>query len=131
LEHGIVCSEKHIVRHVVSRSSKSEFSGFVNLDINCDVLEPAGHTSSSSRRRRRASGFADIFVPDGGIFLDVVGEEGDALLGIEVDDFDVEGAEPVDAALEGAAFAYDDARESELADEAAAIPAGREGGDHG
>ena len=131
MERGIVCSEKHIVRHVVSRSSKSEFYGFVDLDINCDVFEPAGHTSSSSRRRRRASGFADIFVPDGGIFLDVVGEEGDAVLGIEVDDFDVEGAEPVDAALEGAAFADDDARESELADEAAAVPAGRESGNHG
>ncbi len=33
--------------------------------------------------------FADVFVPDGGIFLDVVGEESDAFLGIEVDDFDV------------------------------------------
>ena len=70
-------------------------------------------------------------MPDGGTFLDVVGEESDALLGIEVDDFDVEGAKPVDAALESAAFADDDARESELADEAAAVPAGRESGNHG
>jgi len=70
-------------------------------------------------------------VPDGGIFFDVSGEEGDAFLGVEVDDFDVEGAEPVDAALEGAGFADHDASESELADEAAAVPAGRERGDHG
>ena len=83
------------------------------------------------RRSRFELGFADVFVPDGGIFLDVVGEKSDTLLGIDVDDFDVEGAEPVDAALEGAAFADDDARESELADEAAAVPAGRESGNHG
>jgi hypothetical protein len=70
-------------------------------------------------------------VPDGGIFFDVGGEEGDALLGVEVDDFDVEGSEPVDAALEGAGFADDDASESELANEAAAVPAGRECGDYG
>ncbi len=75
--------------------------------------------------------FADVFVPDGGIFFDVSGEEGDAFLRIEVEDFDVEGAEPVDAALEGAGFADDDASESELTDEAAAVPAGRECGDHG
>ena len=79
----------------------------------------------------RGSAFADVFVPDGGIFLDVGGEEGDAFLGVEVEDFDVEGAEPVDAALEGAGFADDDASESELADEATAIPAGRERSDHG
>ena len=70
-------------------------------------------------------------MPDGGIFLNVGGEEGDAFLGVEVEDFDVEGAEPVDAALEGAGFADDDAGESELANEAAAVPAGRECGDHG
>ena len=75
--------------------------------------------------------FADVFMPDGGIFLDVVGEEGYALLGIEVNDLDVEGAEPGDAALEGAAFPYDDTSKCELADEAAAVPAGRESGDHG
>ena len=63
--------------------------------------------------------------------MDVVGQESDALLGIDVDDFDVEGAEPVDAALEGAAFADDDARESELTDKAAAVPAGRKSGNHG
>ncbi|SRR6266478_9706820 len=91
--------------------------------------KPPGQTTTKSRRLEL--GFADVFVPDGGIFLDVVGEESDALLGFAVDDFDVEGAEPVDAALEGAAFADDDARESELADEAAAVPAGRESGNHG
>jgi len=81
--------------------------------------------------RACGSVFSDVFVPDGGIFLDVGGEEGDAFLGVEVEDFDVEGAEPVDAALEVAGFADDDASESELADEAAAVPAGRERGDHG
>jgi hypothetical protein len=74
--------------------------------------------------------FADVFVPDGGIILDVRGEERNAVCGVEVDDFDVERAEPVDAALEGAGFADDDAGETELTDEAAAIPAGSESGEH-
>jgi hypothetical protein len=74
---------------------------------------------------------ADVLVPDGGIFLDVIGEERYTFLRIEVDDFDVERAKPVDAALKRARFADDDAGETELADEAAAIPARSERCDHG
>ena len=74
---------------------------------------------------------ADVFVPEGGIFLDVIGEESRTLLRVEIDDFDVEGAEPVDAAPEIARFTDNDAGKSELANEAAAIPAGSERGDHG
>ena len=59
---------------------------------------------------------ADVFVPDGGIFLDVVGEERDTFLRIEIDDFDTERAKPFDAALESAAFANDDARKIKLPD---------------
>ena len=59
---------------------------------------------------------ADVFVPDGGIFLDVIGEERDAFLGIEIDDFKAEGAEPFDTALESAAFADDDASKIKLPD---------------
>src|SRR5258708_37012249 len=59
---------------------------------------------------------ADVFVPDGGIFLDVMGEESDAFLGIEIDDFNARGAEPFDTALEGAAFADDDASKIKLPD---------------
>ena len=60
--------------------------------------------------------FADVFVPDGGIFLDVVGEESDAFLGIETDDFNARGAEPFDTALEGAALADDDPSKIKLPD---------------
>ena len=59
---------------------------------------------------------ADVFVPDGGIFLDVIGEESDAFLGIEINDFNAEGAEPFDTTLEGAAFADDDASKIKLPD---------------
>jgi hypothetical protein len=59
---------------------------------------------------------ADVFVPDGGIFLDVIGEERDAFLRIQVDDFDAQRAKPVHAALESAAFADDHASKTELAD---------------
>lgn len=38
--------------------------------------------------------------------------------------------QPVDASVEGPAFADDDGLESELADQAGAVPAGRERGDH-
>ena len=74
---------------------------------------------------------ADVFVPDFGVSPDVGGEEADAFVRIKIDDNYAEGAEPVDAALESARFADDDAREAELADQATAIPAGSKGGDHG
>ena len=72
---------------------------------------------------------ADVFVPEGGVVEDEVGHEGDAGGGGEVEDGDVDGAEPVDAAGEGLGFADDEGAEAELADESAAVPAGGEGGD--
>ncbi len=45
-------------------------------------------------------------------------------------DLDAVVAEPVDASLEGLAFADDDGAEAKLADESCAVPAGGEGGDH-
>src|SRR5260370_40838779 len=50
--------------------------------------------------------------------------------GVEVDDLDAIFAEPVDAAVEVGGLADDHGGDAELADEAAAIPAGRQGGDH-
>lgn len=61
---------------------------------------------------------------------DETGEQIDAFLAIEVDDVDAVFAEPVDTTLEGAAFADDQCADAELADEAAAVPAGCESGDH-
>lgn len=68
--------------------------------------------------------FADVFVPDGGIFFDVLGQEGDAFLIVQVDHVHAMFAEPRDATWEILAFTYDQSLEAELADEAAAIPAG-------
>src|SRR5258708_36701273 len=73
---------------------------------------------------------ADFFVPNGGISADVGGQEVDAFGGVEVDDLDAIFAEPVDAAVEIAGFADDYGGDAELADEAAAIPARRQRGDH-
>ena len=73
---------------------------------------------------------ADVFVPDGGVGGDVVAHHGDAGGVGEVDDVDAEVAEPLFAAGEVLAFADDDGLEAELADEAGAVPAGGERGDH-
>lgn len=100
-----------------------------------------GHSSARHRigtivaiargSRHRESLFADVFVPDGGIFLDVIGKERDTFLRIEIDDFDTKRAQPFDAALECPAFADDNARKIELPDQAAAIPARSQRSDHG
>ena len=95
------------------------------------AVPPAKKSNQNWRARNDGSVFADVFVPDGGIFLDVVGEERYTFLRVQVDDFDVESAEPINAALKGARFANDDPGKTELANQAAAIPAGSERGDHG
>ena len=61
---------------------------------------------------------------------DVICEEVETFGGVEVDDFDAERAQPIDAALKIAAFAYDNFWKTKLADKAAAIPARSERGDH-
>jgi hypothetical protein len=79
----------------------------------------------SSRRQ-----FADVFVPDGGVGKNVSSEHFRAFRVIEVDDVDAMFAEPVEAAGEVSAFADYQGADVELADEAAAIPAWSESGDH-
>jgi len=74
--------------------------------------------------------FADVFVPDFGMFGDVAGEQIDTLDAVEIDDANAVFAKPVDAALEVAAFADNECSDAELADKAAAIPARSKGGDH-
>jgi len=61
---------------------------------------------------------------------DVAGEEIGALPAVEVDYLYAVFAKPVETALEVAAFADDEGSDVELANEAAAIPAGGECGDH-
>jgi hypothetical protein len=74
--------------------------------------------------------FADVFVPDLGLGVDVAGQELHAFPRGEVVDLDTVFAEPVDASLEGLAFSDDDGAEPELADKAGAVPARSERGDH-
>src|SRR5215472_11689310 len=75
--------------------------------------------------------FTYVFVPDFGVLSDVGNEEVDAFGGVEVDDLDAGGAQPVQASGEVAGLADDDGAEAELADEATAVPTGGESGDHG
>jgi hypothetical protein len=74
--------------------------------------------------------FAYVLVPDFRVLSDVGGEEFGAFGGVEVDDLDTGGAEPVQATGEVTGFADDDGAEAELADEATAVPAGGESADH-
>jgi len=73
---------------------------------------------------------ADVFIPNGRIFPDVSGQEIDAFSGMQVDDLDAIFAEPTDATSEINGLADDYGRNAELADQAAAIPTGRQRGDH-
>jgi hypothetical protein len=53
-----------------------------------------------------------------------------AFTAVEIHDFDAVFAEPFNAAREGAAFAHYHRADTELPNEAGAVPAGREGCDH-
>jgi hypothetical protein len=80
--------------------------------------------------RRLLTILADVFVPDRGICGDVIGEQADAFVGVQVDDSDTAFAQPIDAAAEVDRLADDDRPDVELADQAAAVPAGSKRGDH-
>ena len=70
--------------------------------------------------------FADVFVPDFRMGRDVVTEQVDAFPGTQVDHGRSVVAEPVEGAGEVFGFAHDDGSDLELADQAAAVPAGGE-----
>ena len=74
--------------------------------------------------------FSDILVPDFGVLGDVALEEFAALAAVQVDDVDAVFAQPVQSAEERAAFAHYERADAKLPHQSAAIPAGREGGDH-
>lgn len=69
-------------------------------------------------------------MPESGIRRNKLREHLNANLAREINDRDLARAEPVEAAREVHRFADDDRANAELANEAAAIPARREGGDH-
>lgn len=73
---------------------------------------------------------SDILVPDFRKVAYVCGKEIHAVGGVEVDDLHSQRAQPFDAALKIAAFANDHCAEAKLAHQSAAIPTGREGGNH-
>src|SRR5215472_9491259 len=86
----------------------------------------------SRRKLEPTSGlvFADVFFPEFGMAADEASQEIDAFAGVEVNDGDAILAEPLDATLEVDGFADQHGADAKLADEAAAIPAGRKRGDH-
>ena len=81
-------------------------------------------------RLERHSFFTDIFSPDFRVADHVFSEHLDTFVRMGVEDFCAVFAEPVDAAAEINGLADNDGADAELADQAAAIPAGSEGGYH-
>lgn len=73
---------------------------------------------------------ADVLVPDSRVLDDKAFDERAALDAVEVNHFHAVFAQPIHAALEGAAFAHNHGPDAELANETAAIPAGSERGYH-
>ncbi len=65
-----------------------------------------------------------------GVGLDVVSQELDAFLRVKIDDLYTERAQPIEATLKILALADDKRAKTELANQAAAIPARGESGDH-
>ncbi len=74
--------------------------------------------------------FADILVPNLGMRADVLCQQGSALFGIQVDNLHSQRTQPVESALEVAAFPSDYGSEAELTYQSATVPARRERGDH-
>src|SRR5208282_2226291 len=64
------------------------------------------------------------------MIANVIRHHGNAFLGVEVDNPDAERAQPFDAALEIPSVADHQRAKTELAHKSAAVPAGRERGDH-
>jgi len=73
---------------------------------------------------------ANVFIPYGGVCANVIREERRAFAGIQVNHVDADRAQPVHTALKIAAFADNHSAEAKLAHQPAAIPAGRQGGNH-
>ena len=93
-----------------------------------EVPAPAGRNRCSLPAMLRI--FTDVFVPNGGIVLNIIGEQTHTVLRVEIGNFDVERAKPINAALKRARFAHDDPRKTELANQATTIPARSKCGDH-
>jgi biotin carboxylase len=77
-----------------------------------------------------ASLYADVFMPDFGMGGNVVREHLDAIFGVQVDDVSAILLQPIDAAVKIYGLADNYCPDAELADQATAIPAGRERGNH-
>lgn len=72
----------------------------------------------------------NVFIPHIGILSNVVRQQRNALLRVEIDNFNAKGPKPLDPALEISALSNNDCLESKLANQPAAIPAGSERCDH-
>src|SRR5882762_11887324 len=88
------------------------------------------HVHEFSDSRYKFSVHTDVFVPNLRMIGNVPPEHLDAFARMGVEDFDPVLAEPVKAAAEIHGLADDHGANAKLADEAAAIPAGSQGGHH-
>src|SRR5258708_11451930 len=109
------------------RSRTKSTSAFMGRSVG--EIMVVGKVLTMAGDYRRGLVDADIFVPNGGIFADVGGQEVDAFGGVEVDDLDAVFAEPVDGPAEIDGFAGDYGVGGELGGEAAASPARAERSD--
>src|SRR6266851_4073393 len=82
------------------------------------------------RRLERHLFFADIFSPDFRVIGHIFGEHVDAFVRVGVEHFGAVFAQPIDAAAEIYGLADNYGANAKLADQAAAVPAGRQGRDH-
>src|SRR5580692_8877722 len=73
---------------------------------------------------------SNILVPNRWVRANVVREKPGAFGGVQINHVDAKGAQLVDPTLEVAAFTDDQSAETELSNQTAAIPAGRESRDH-
>src|SRR5262245_50781796 len=94
------------------------------------MAEPAGRRVYPGCAGKRGSVVADVLVRQGRVGGDRVAQEADALRRLEVDDLDLAVLEPGGAAGAVDRLAHHHGADLELAAQAAAVPAGREGPYH-
>src|SRR5262249_44707328 len=92
--------------------------------------EFAAHLGHASSQTPLSLLLPKVFMPDLRMCRDVAGEQGSTLFPVQVDHLHSQRSQPFHATLEITALAHDDRAKAKLADQSAAIPAGREGSDH-
>src|SRR5687768_7989979 len=95
-------------------------------------MNPTNHAVNSVAMRNRNNNliFSNVLIPHFRIRGNELREHFDTLLRVQIYYIDTVFLQPIDAAFEIYRFADDHSSYAELANEPAAVPARREGGDH-